>query len=156
MIVPGLPSFGDIVDAIALLKTSYKALKDSGESVAKYDESISFLQLFETCNQHISSYAQNNPGDAFSTDIKRQLQTLDEPGKRLSKFLAPYKAFLDNSSTPSPIAKARAKIKYAIKESQSEVLALKTATAPPLLTIIAMLSLQNLYSHRHRAMFPAN
>lgn len=144
MIVPGLPSFGDIVLAIKLLKTSYKALKDSGESAAEYQESITFLESFETCIQHISEYTQNNPGDRFSANIKQQLQTLEQPCKRLSEFLTPYKSSLEAASPRPSIAKAPNKIKFAIKNSQGEVLALKTATALPSHTIMTMLILETL------------
>jgi len=144
MIVPGLPSFRDIVLAVELLKKSYKALKDSGESVAKYDESIAFLRSFETCTQHISEYANNSPGDHFNADIKGQLQILEQPCKRLSKFLNPYKAALHPSSLRTSITQVAKNIKFAIKDSQGEVIALKAATALPLHTIMTMLILQTL------------
>lgn len=154
MIVPGLPSFGDIVVAIQLLRTSYRALKNSGESVTKYDESISFLQSFETCMNHVSSYAENNSGDTFSTDIKQQLQELEQPCKRLSNFLKPYQASLNPGSARSAIAKAPKKIKFAVKESHGEVQALKAAATLPLHTIMTMLILQTLYQYHFSISLP--
>lgn len=145
MATPGIPSFGDIVRAIELLREAYKALKDSGGAVSKYEESINFLKSFGTSIRLLNEYISQNPNVTFAPDIQNHLRSVEAPWKEFDEFLQPFKKSLDASSTRSAVGKVPRKINFAIKDMHGGVQNLKTATALPLHAVNTMLALQILY-----------
>ena len=142
MVAPGLPSFGDVVRAIELFKVGYGALKDSRGTKLQYEESIKFLEDFETLMRHLEAYTTNNSAASYSADIGEQVRTIRWSWNKFDDFLASYKSSLGTNSSRSAIANAPRKIQFAIKYAHGEVLKLKASTMIPLHTLTVTLALQ--------------
>ena len=119
-------SAGDIAECVKLLIKIGKALKDSGGSIAEYQNAVGFLKGVETTVQGVENIIQNNPDLAFQDAFQEHAKNLMTALTHFKKKTEGYDASLGANARTSEAKKTWKKIKLAlfghIEELKSAVL----------------------------------
>ena len=134
-------SAGNITDCVKLCFKLGKALKDSGGSIAKYQNAFELLQGMEKTVQGVKALLQKHPEAEFRDDLEKHAENLINAVTHFRDKIEGYDNSLGASATAPEFKKAYKKIKFALFGDIEE---LQDAVSHPQKVLSSLLQLQEL------------
>ncbi|KAF2121992.1 hypothetical protein BDV96DRAFT_640061 [Lophiotrema nucula] len=137
-------SAGCVFEAIKLINTTRKALRDVNGSIEQYQEAFNFLGSMCSTLELLQRYIETSAVDSLTEAIKEHFLRIGEPWKKFEAVLQKYQPDLKADSTRSKLRQATSKVKWALKKIDDAVRELKEDVMQPIQAINCILTLSAL------------